>query len=410
MRTASLATLVLVLSAVATAEEGIVPAGAVTLAENRWTKVAELPADPLGRELEPGRGAFWCFEPASAAFLRYGGYTPTDGNGLWSFDLAARKWENPLKVDYSWPPPVDRPGAGAWWSTAWDSKRKLIWLCGGFGTAARKQPALFNDIWQYDPAKKIFTAMKSKGFPAFSAGCRIAYDSKNDLVVRAPAYDGEWGALCNRDATWVYDPGKNAWEGRKTPGSPKNALCAALVFDAAAGKTVYLAQEKDHLAGTWTFDAAAGAWAKVDTKERPPARVVAGAAYDPENKLVVICGGVGGKAGGYGYLHRGGGVQLNDTWALDLAKSEWKKLDVGEPAVPKLPGERGPRFEHFCAMDYDAKNRAVVLSAPTVGVWAARRGQHGCSPSTCACRSAGRRTRGRRSICSAAAGLTPCRD
>ena len=230
---------------------------------------------------------------------------------------------------------------------------------------------LFNDIWQYDPARKAFAAMKAKGFPAYSGGCRIVYDSKNDLVVRAPAYDGEWAAQHNRDATWVYDPNKNAWEGRRTPGSPKSAHCAALVFDAAAGRTVYLAHGKDHLADTWTFDAAANVWAKLETKERPPARVVAGAAYDHDNRLVVICGGVGHPGGsGYGYLHRGGGVQLADTWTLDTAKAEWKKLDVGAPVVPGLPGERGPRFEHFSALDYDAKNKALVFAAPTVGVWA----------------------------------------
>ncbi|MCX7804349.1 MAG: hypothetical protein N3A38_04070 [Planctomycetota bacterium] len=350
-----------------------VPAGETTLVENRWTKIAEVPADPLGRELDPGRGAFWCFEPSSGVFLRYGGYTPTECNALWSFELASRRWENLLPVDYSWPPPPDRPGAGAWWSMAWDSKRKAVWLCGGVGVASRKHPELFNDIWQYDPARKTFSPAKSKAFPAFSGGCRIVYDSKNDLIIRAPAYDGEWAAMCNRDATWIYDPNKNTWEGRKTPGSPKNALCAAFVFDASAGKAVYLAQGKDHRAETWTYDAAANAWAKVETAERPPARVVAGAAYDPENKLIVICGGVGHRGGdGYGYLHRGGGVQLTDTWALDLSKPEWRKLDVGAPAVPKLNGERGTRFEHFCAMDYDSKNKALVLSAPTVGVWALR--------------------------------------
>ncbi|MHC4915461.1 MAG: Kelch repeat-containing protein [Planctomycetota bacterium] len=349
-----------------------VPPRATALPDNRWTKVAEVPTDPLGRELDPGRGAFWSFEPGSGRFLRYGGYTPTDGNALSSFDLAARKWENLLTVDYSWPPPADRPGAGAWWSMAWDGRRKIIWMCGGSGVAARKHPELFNDIWQYDPARKSFRAMKAKGFPAFSGGCRIVYDSKNDLVIRAPAYDGEWSAMCNRDRTWVYSPAKNAWEGRQTPKSPKSALAAVLVFDASAGKAVYLARGKNHVADTWTYDAGGNAWARVETAERPAARVVAGAAYDPENKQVLVCGGVGHAGKGYGYLFRGGGVQLTDTWALDLTKSKWKKLEVGAPVVPALPAQRGRRFEHFCAMDYDAKNRTVVLSAPTVGVWALR--------------------------------------
>lgn len=354
-----------------------IPADAMEVPENRWTQVADLPGDPLGRELAPGRGAFWCYDPGRALLLRYGGYTPTECNALWTFDLSARRWENRLPVDYSWPPPADRPGAGAWWSMAWDGKRRVVWLCGGSGLVARKRPELINDIWQYDPVANTFTAMQAKGFPAFSSGCRIVYDAKNDLIVRAPAYDGEWSAMCNRDRTWIYDPGRNVWEGRSTPGAPKSALAAVWVYDESVGKAVYLAQGKDHLGETWTYDAAVAgsqAWVRVETRERPPARVVAGAAYDPENRQVVICGGVGHPGSGYGYLFRGGGVQLTDTWALDLARGEWTKLDVGAPAVPGLNGQKGTRFEHFCAMAYDAKNRSLVLAEPTVGVWVLRRG------------------------------------
>ena len=365
------------LAAAGAAAPATIPSGPMTVPEDCWTQVAELPADPLGRELEPGRGAFLCFDPGSALLLRYGGYTPTECNALWTFDLSARRWDNPLKADYSWPPPADRPGAGAWWSLAWDGKRRVIWMCGGSGLVARRRPELVNDIWRYDPATHTFTAMRAKGFPAFSGGCRIVYDAKHDRVIRAPAYDGEWSAMCNRDRTWVYDPNQNAWEGRDTPGAPKSALAAVWVYDEAAGKAVYLAQGKDHTGETWTYDAAlAGsqAWVRVETRERPPARVVAGAAYDPENRQVVICGGVGHPGSGYGYLFRGGGVQLTDTWALNLARGEWTKLNVGAPVVPALNGQKGARFEHFCALAYDAKNKALVLAAPTMGVWVLRRG------------------------------------
>ncbi|MCK6472589.1 MAG: hypothetical protein L6R28_12665 [Planctomycetes bacterium] len=349
------------------------PAGECAVPENKWFKIAEVPADPLGRELEPGRGAFWCFEPQSKAFLRYGGYTPTDDNALWTFDLAQRKWANPLKSNYAWPPPEDRPGAGAWWSAAYDAKRKVVWFACGSGVAARTHAALFDDLWQYDPAKGTFTAMKSKGFPKLSATTRIVYDAKNDLVVRAPAYDGEWAAMHNRDQTWVYSPEKNVWEARKTPGGPKNALSAAFVYEPDAGVCVYVKPGgADGPAETWTFDAAAGAWKKLESKENPPGAAAPGACYDPVAKAVVLYGGVGGVKGAYGYLFRGGGVQLHETWALDAAKGQWRKLDVGAPAIPKLHGEGGRRFELVCAMDYDSARQAIVLAAPTMGVWALR--------------------------------------
>jgi hypothetical protein len=355
----------------ALAQEATVTKDAMTLPVNRWTKISDVPPDPFGRELEPGRGAYWCFAPTSGVFLRYGGYTPTDANDLWSFDLAARKWENVVTVSYAWPPPADRPGAGAWWSMAYDSKRRVIWMHGGSGVAAVQHKELYNDLWQYDLAAKTFKPMKSKNWPAFSA--RIVYDSKNDLVLRAPAYDGEWGARHNQDTTWVYDPDKNAWEGRATKGAPKVADGGVWVFDASVGKAVFLATTADGgPAPTWTYDAAANAWEQLKTETSPPARVYAGCAYDPEHRQVLVYGGVGKTGQGYGYAHRGGGTVLNDTWVLDTAKATWTRIDVGAPVIPTLPGNSSGRFIFPIAMDYDVKGRAVVVSAPTFGVWALR--------------------------------------
>jgi hypothetical protein len=365
-RIATAAALLLLLSIA-----GIDRARGGTLPENKWTKLSDCPPDPLGRELQPGRGAYWSFDPASAKFYRYGGYTPTDCNALWSFDVAARKWDNVMKVDYTWPPKQDRPGAGAWWSTCYDSKRKVIWMHGGSGVAARSHKALFNDIWQYDPAKKTYKAMKSKKWPSWSA--RIVYDSKNDLILRAPAAAREWANRHNKGRTWVYDPNKNAWEGRATKGSPGAFSGTVWVFDTVAGKAVYLAGARSKAPGiTWTYDAAANKWENLAIKEAPLARVFAGACYDPHNKQVIVYGGVGHPGKGYGYCHRGGGLVLNDTWALDVARKKWKQLDVGAPVIPVLPGGSKRRFILRQAMDYDTKHQAVVVSAPTFGVWALR--------------------------------------
>ena len=360
-----------------------VPSGEMTIPDNQWVKVGEVPDDPLGREIAQGRGAYVCFEAVNSAFLRYGGYTPTDDNSLWSFDLGRRKWENPAKVDYTWPPPTNRPGAGPWWSMAWDSKRKVVWLYGGYGLASRSHPELFRDLWQYDPALKTFRAMKSKNtyMPTFKEfdGPRIVYDSRNDLIIRAPAYAGEWSYIANRDKTWVYNPTNDEWAGRETRGSPGGAsLAVPFVFDAAVGKCVYLAATGDGSGETWTYDAASNHWEKLACKENPPGRVTAGAAYDEANKQVIVYGGVSGspQKGGYGYLYRGGGQPLHDTWALDTAKAEWKRLDVGAPVLDPWPGVGTRcgtnRVELVQSMDYDTRLGVVVVSAPVLGVWALR--------------------------------------
>lgn len=344
--------------------------GPITLPDNQWTHIADVAPDPYGRELEPGRGAYWCYEPVNGVFLRYGGYTPTDDNSLWSFDLQKRKWENILKVDYSWPPPEDRPGAGAWWSMAYDSKRKVIWIFGGSGVVGKTHPEKINDIWQYNPVSKTMQAMHSKKAPGLSHGCRIVYDAKNDLIIRSPGYDGEWAAMHNRDSTWVYEPEANSWTGRQTKDSPKSAPGGVWVYDAGIGKTVFGALSKD--GGpmiTWLYDAEANLWSELKTGTAPVARVYCGATYDPNAKLVVIYGGVG--RGGQGYAARGGGATLNDTWALDSANGIWHEIKTA-PSIPVLPGNSKNRFVLPVAMDYDTKHKAVVVSAPTFGVWTLR--------------------------------------
>ncbi|MCW8130296.1 MAG: hypothetical protein KIS92_08110 [Planctomycetota bacterium] len=348
------------------------PKDALELAAGGWTKIAEVPPDPFGRELEPGRGAFLCVDPESGRFFRYGGYTPGETNDLWSFDLAARAWTNDLKADYAWPPPENRPGAGPWWQMTCDPKRKVIWFGGGKGKVGSTHRALVADLWKFDPAKKTFTAMKTQMYPAGSV--HLAYDTKNDLLVRAPGEDSEWAVIHNRDATWCYDPNKNEWLSRKTPGCPKYALGAPWVYDEGAGKCVYLFPKNDGTSETWTYDAAAGVWEKLACDPSPPGRVCAGAAYLPDQKRIVIHGGIGHpvKPNEYGYMHRGGGNQLHDTWMLDTAAKKWTCLNVGEPAVPVLPGQRGSRMEPMQGMAYDARTQTILLAAPTVGVWALR--------------------------------------
>ena len=361
---------------------------AFTLPVNQWTKVAEAPADPYGRELEPGQGAYLCYFPDLGLFYRYGGYTPTESNCLYSFSLAQRSWVMEKAPDYNWPPPSDRPGAGAWWSMAYDSKRKVIWMMGGSGTGGKTHPSLYHDIWKFDPATGVLTKMNSTGY-YYSEEVRIVYDSINDRILRAPARDNEWAVIENRDVTRIYDPNTNSWESKSTPGCPKNALAAVWVYAADCGKAVYMTADTtvDSLncfkAITWTYDYAANAWAQLNSTLNPPARVCAAAAYDPVNRLVMIHGGVGGKKGDYGYAYRGGGIVLEDTWVLDLSSGQWSVLSVGKPAIPTLRKQDGNpllpqntlvsgRLVFTQAAAFDVTTRTFVVSSPQYGVWALR--------------------------------------
>ena len=335
----------------------------------RWTRIADCPADPLGREAAPGRGAYWAFDPGGARFYRYGGYTPTDCNALWTFDVGRRRWENPLPLDYRWPPPENRPGAGALWSMAYDSKRRLFWLSGGFGLARRSHPVLFDSLWTYDPATGAFASV-SGNRPPGTFGPAV-FDARNDLVVLAPT-----AADTNRPrptVVHVYCPASNAWQSKAAETGPRLGDAPVWVYHPPAGIIVALAcAEHDETAETWTYDAGAGRWERIETASAPPFRIFAGSAYVPDLNRIVVFGGAGGDARNVGDLGRGKGRRLDDTWTLDLENRVWKQLDVGRPELPDSPGATENRHLFGLALDYDSAHRLLALSAPEIGVWILR--------------------------------------
>ncbi|MBL8026712.1 MAG: hypothetical protein JNL74_09895 [Fibrobacteres bacterium] len=382
--------LIVIIALLQTAVIGWAPepeAGSFNLPENQWVKIAENPSDPLGRELEPGYGSYFCFLPDSGKFIRYGGYTPTEGNELYTFSVSKREWKNSIAVDYNWPPPSNRPGAGPWWSMAFDAKRKCVWMFGGTGVAGQTHPALYADIWKYEVASGLFTKMNSLNYKLGSE-IRIAYDPINDVVVRAPAYAGDWSNIHNRNATWVYKPDSNKWTGRTTNNSPGNNLAAGWLYCPSISKFVYIGfnpADTPQTVLTCTYDAAANKWDTIRTTGKPPARICPAVAYDPNTGLITMYGGIGHRASGYSYLYRGGGVQLEDTWVYDPIAQTWTDITsiVGKPKIADLKKSDGTpllpmslsvngRFALTQGADYDSKNNVFVMSTPTCGVWALR--------------------------------------
>ena len=51
----------------------------------QWKKLADPPADPIGRECPPGMDAVWIYVPEWKGFLLYGGFSPTYSNAGWFF-------------------------------------------------------------------------------------------------------------------------------------------------------------------------------------------------------------------------------------------------------------------------------------------------------------------------------------
>jgi hypothetical protein len=91
-----------------------------------WVKLADPPADLLGRECPPGMDATWVYVPPWKGFLLYGGFSPSYSNGGWFFhpgqrtwtllwaddslryNAAKKEWETRLPREIHWS--LDRPG------------------------------------------------------------------------------------------------------------------------------------------------------------------------------------------------------------------------------------------------------------------------------------------------------------
>ncbi len=57
-----------------------------------WVKLADPPADLVGRECPPGMDGVWVYVPQWRGFLLYGGFSPSYTNEGWFFDPDRAKW------------------------------------------------------------------------------------------------------------------------------------------------------------------------------------------------------------------------------------------------------------------------------------------------------------------------------
>lgn len=333
----------------------VAPLVAAEVPPNTWQRIADCPGDADGREVPPGRGATWVYEPNLKVFLRYGGYTPRFSNALDAFDPATGKWTRLVAEDENYP--ADRPGGGCRWSMQYDAKRKVVYIAAGLANGATGA----NGIWSYDAAQKKFAPLTTELPPHTS---RIAFDPVHDVFVASPGPGSE-----ARGYTMVFPLKTRKWERRTTTPLPQGQWAGGYpsVFHAGINRVVVIGNETVEAKGglsVWTYDVPGNKWIKVETNAGPANRGVTSIAYDPDNKVILLHGV--GKDG-----RDAGDNVLNDTWVLDVEKKEWKEIKT--PGLPILKGIRDrAELLYRQALAYDAASKHFLLSDPDLGVWAFR--------------------------------------
>jgi len=331
------------------------PALADDIPANTWVRLADCPGDAEGREVPPGRGATWEYEPHAKLFLRYGGYTPRFSNALDAFDPATGKWTRLVGEDENYPD--SRPGGGCRWSMQYDAKRKVVYIAGGLANGTTGA----NGIWSYDVAQKKFTALTRELPPHVS---RLAFDPVHDVFVASPGPGSE-----TRGVTAVFALKTGKWERRSTNPLPQGAWAGGYpaVFHAGIQKVVVVGNETVEMKGglsVWTYDVPGNKWTKLDIAGAPANRSVTAVAYDPDSHIILLHGV--GKDG-----RDAADNVLNDTWALDIEKKEWKEIQTPGPPVMKGIRDR-VELLYRQALAYDTTNKRFLLSDPDLGVWAFR--------------------------------------
>ncbi|MBL8027654.1 MAG: hypothetical protein JNL74_14630, partial [Fibrobacteres bacterium] len=257
-----------------------------SLPDNSWVRISASPGDPDGREVPPGRASTWIYDPISGKMLRYGGYTPTFSNALYSFDLDSLKWTVLFPHDETYP--TTRPGAGSSWSLMVDPSDQSILFCGGFGSTFYGTGD--HGLWRYSSLTNTFTKISGRvPYPGLNK-LIMAYDFKNRTIVSTLPMGAAEGS---QGKTYVFPLDSNKWISKNTPSgqNPQESYRDGfpMVYDTAMHKILCF-KSGATLMDVWAFDVTISTWTLLTTTNAPPKRQWAVAAYDPLNKVTFMTG------------------------------------------------------------------------------------------------------------------------
>ncbi|MFW6163919.1 MAG: hypothetical protein ACODAJ_14210 [Planctomycetota bacterium] len=272
---------------------------------------AAVPSPRMGYETSYG------YDWLRRRLIRYGGHNQGGGgeqnSEVWIYDLANDVWD--LMEPNDAPPGV----CCAQQNVFHDALRKFIRFpafSGSHGWQSFREIYLKNSsVWTYDLDTNTWRAMRPcpEVWPRPLRGA--AYDPHHQVVV---LHGGEGG----RHGTVVYDLHANAWH-RMDPPEPKpqpNLSQPGFTYDAVNRVFVLFGSQFQTDERTWLYDLRKSRWRVLDVNQHPPgAKTSPVLAADTRNG-VVLCS-----------VQRGEKDRTLETWALDVAKKTWTRLDIEPP-------------------------------------------------------------------------------
>lgn len=231
----------------------------------------------------PRQDAGFVFDKATGALTLFGGFDgKRDLADLWVFTGDA--WKE-IKTR--------GPVARSYFSFCYDRTHQQAVLFGGYGIAsvgapgtAVLAPSKKPGTWEFDGKRwqRIATAQR----PTADLSYGMAYDPKRKVVVLFGGYNEARGEL---DETWLYDG--RSWTWVRTPVHPGPRTNASMIFDPVRKNVLCYGgyhPEKGSLNDLWAFDGST--WRKLPIVS-PYSNYTGGSAmvYDSHRKVFVYYGG-----------------------------------------------------------------------------------------------------------------------
>jgi hypothetical protein len=134
---------------------------------------------------------------------------------LWAFTPAKGKWVE-LK------PEGKKPAKRAYFAACYDSKRKGMWLHGGFN------PTMLDDLWFFDSEKEAWRQVAVKGKkPSPRDGHDIYYNPKTDELILFGGLT-DFSKFTINDELWFFNIRKGTWSKKTAGPSARLLYCGAL--------------------------------------------------------------------------------------------------------------------------------------------------------------------------------------
>ena len=233
------------------------------------------------------------------------------------------------------------PRLGYEGACVWDRRHQLLIRYGGHNQGGGGEQGA--EVWTWDPSTAKWTLKEpNTSPPGVCCNAQNVYDPISGQYVRFPLFSGSHGwqwareLYLNDSSVWTYDLESNRWRNMRPLPTPRLAPYRCAAWDSDERVVVVFGGEGSH-EGTLLYDPRRNEWRWPKPAHEPDARSGGNMAYDEARKVHVLFGS-----------------QFSDdphTWTYDVRQNEWRDIQ---------PEIQPPTEKSDAVLTYDPIHRVVL--------------------------------------------------